>query len=108
VASINTRRTAFYAEENKISLYNSDIGVSLYKHCITRERPPFTVSEGSSPCSQDLASGPYPKPPESTAFSLNYILILSFYQRLHPASDFFDIGSPTKILQSISHISDVC
>jgi hypothetical protein len=57
--------------------------------------------KGSSPCSQQLATGPYPAADESSPHtpilvnSLGSILILSFHLHLNPPSGLLLSGSPT-------------
>jgi hypothetical protein len=54
--------------------------------------------EGSLPCSQKPATGPYPEPAESSSphRSLRSILMLSSHLRLGLPSGLFPLGLPTK------------
>jgi hypothetical protein len=60
--------------------------------------------EGSLPCSQEPATGPYPEPDRFSPYhphprnSLRSILILSTPLRLGLPSGFFPSGIPTNIL----------
>jgi len=67
--------------------------------------------EGSLPCSQKPATGPYPEPDESsshvpTLFSLRTILILSSQLRLGLSNGVYHSGFPTKMLYAflVSHV----
>jgi hypothetical protein len=55
--------------------------------------------EGSLPCSQEPATGPYPEPDESSSHphpsSLRSILMLPSYLRLGLMSGLFPSGFPT-------------
>jgi len=58
--------------------------------------------EGSLPCSQDPATGPYPEPDESsphlpTLLLLRSILTLPSRPRLGLPSDLFTLSFPTKV-----------
>jgi hypothetical protein len=54
--------------------------------------------EGSLPCSQELATGPYPEYTSSHPIYLRPILILSFFLRLEFPSGFFASDFVTTIL----------
>jgi hypothetical protein len=61
----------------------------------------FIEPEGSSPCSQDPSTGPYPEPVPSSTYIpsyLTYILILSTHLRLGLPSGLFPSGLPINIL----------
>jgi hypothetical protein len=60
----------------------------------------FMEPEGSSPCSQELSTGPYPEPYRSSPYlshpiSLRSILIFSTHLRLGLPSGLFPCGFPT-------------
>jgi hypothetical protein len=60
-------------------------------------------TESSLKYSQEHATGPYPKPDESTPhlfFSLRFILIISSYKRLGLPSCLFTSGFPTRNLHA--------
>jgi hypothetical protein len=52
--------------------------------------------EGSIPCSQEPATGPYPETYQSHPIPLRAILILSTHLRLALPSGLFPSGLPTK------------
>jgi hypothetical protein len=55
--------------------------------------------EGSLPCSQELATGPYPKPDQSSPYHpVLSILILCTHLRIGLPSGLFTSGFPTNIL----------
>jgi hypothetical protein len=59
--------------------------------------------EGSSPCSQEPSTGPYPQPDESSPYYpiyLRSISILSSHLRLGLSADFYSSGFTTEILYS--------
>jgi hypothetical protein len=68
--------------------------------------PHFKEPEGSSPCSQEPSTGPYPEPDPSSSYhpilslSLRSILILSTYLRLCLPSGLFPSSFPTNIRHS--------
>jgi hypothetical protein len=66
----------------------------------------FKEPEGSTPCSQEPSTGPYPEPDCSSPYYpilslLRSILILSTHLRLGLPSDLFPFGSPTNILYAL-------
>jgi hypothetical protein len=68
----------------------------------SRISPHFTAPEGSLPCSQQLSTGPYPKPDQSSTYhpilSLYDPFIMNPQLRLGLLSVLFPSGFPIKIL----------